>query len=323
MKISLLIPVACCLLLVNQSFAQKRNVYFLKNSGAEVKVRDSADFIRVVSEPDSGSVLYNVSEFYLNDKPKLIAKTARIEPLLLEGQCITFYPSGKKQEMANYERGVRYGDEYEYYPDGKLYVHRRYNPDSSPDLKILTLDFIDSTGIQRLKDGSGYFVNYNSGLKGIYEEGNLKSGLKDGIWKGSYDNNGHRISFAETFENGKFISGQSTDEHNKTSDYIIVETQPQYKGGIEAFSRYLSSNISYPYHAKLNNITGKVYCQFVVERDGSLTDFKVVRSPDVELSREALRVLKQSPNWIPCIQHGQPVRVMYTIPINFTLGAQR
>jgi len=323
MKINLLISIVCCLLYFDQSFAQKRNVYFLKNSGAEVKVRDSADFIRVVSEPDSGSVLFNVSEFYLNDKPKLIAKTATIEPLLLEGQCITFYPSGKKQEMANYERGVRYGDEYEYYPDGKLYVHRRYNPDSDPEIKIITLDFIDSTGKQRLKDGNGYFINYNNGFKGIYEEGNLKTGKKDGIWKGSYGDKDHKVSFAEIFENGKFISGQSTDWRNKTSNYTIAEAQPQFQGGIEVFYRYLSSNISYPYHAKINNITGKVICQFVVERDGSLTDFKVVRSPDDELSKEALRVLKKSPNWIPGIQHGQPVRVLYTIPINFTLGNSR
>jgi TonB family protein len=309
---------------VNQSFAQLRNVYFLKNSGAEVKVRDSADFIREVSGPDSGSVLYNVTEVYLNNKTKFSGKTSRIVPLLLEGQCTSFYQSGKKREMANYSKGVRSGDGYEYYPDGKLYVHRQYNPtDSNLNVRVLILDYIDTAGVQQVKDGNGYFVSYNSGFKSVYEEGNIKSGVKEGQWEGNYGSKEHSISFTETFKNGKFISGQSTDEYNKTSNYTIYEAPPQYVGGIEAFYRYLSQNIRYPYQARRNNITGRVICQFVVEKDGSLSGFKVARSPDNELSREALRVLKQSPNWIPGIQHGQPVRVLYTIPINFTLGAAK
>ncbi len=328
MKINLLISIVCCLLYVDQSFAQKRNVYFLKNSGAEVKVIDSADFIRIVSEPDSGSVLFNVSEMYLNKARKLIGKSSRVMPLSLEGQCITYYPSGIKREIVNYKQNIKDGDAYEFYPNGQLYTYKKYiSSNSGTDARFLIVSCNDSTGKALTVNGNGYYIRYDENFKNIVEEGNVKSGLKDGKWQGIFENRlGNKINralFTEEYNTGKLISGQVVDENNKTYNYTVREAQPQYRGGMEAFYRYLAQNIRYPYNARRNNISGKVICQFVVEKDGSLTDFKVIRSPDNDLSEEALRILRQSPNWMPGIQFGQPVRVMYTVPIDFTLGTPR
>ena len=71
MQAKTLIPILCCLFYLNEARAQKRDIHFLKNSGREVKTRDSADYIRIITEPDSGSVLYNIAEVYVNNKPKL------------------------------------------------------------------------------------------------------------------------------------------------------------------------------------------------------------------------------------------------------------
>src|SRR5476651_1804524 len=128
MKISLLSPVMCCLLYFGSASAQKRNIYLFKNSGRQVEVRDSADYMRIVTEPDSGSTLYNVVEYYVNNKPKLVGKSTKFAFLSLEGQCATYYPSGKKHEVADYKNGIRDGDSYEYYPNGKLYTHKHYMP---------------------------------------------------------------------------------------------------------------------------------------------------------------------------------------------------
>jgi protein TonB len=104
--------------------------------------------------------------------------------------------------------------------------------------------------------------------------------------------------------------------------FKAVEINPEYPGGEAAFGKFLQKNMRYPPIAKENNIQGKAYIQFIVERDGSLTDISVVREPGSGLGDEAVRVLKMSPHWKPGVQNGKPVRVQYTIPVNFVLGDQ-
>lgn len=101
--------------------------------------------------------------------------------------------------------------------------------------------------------------------------------------------------------------------------YTIVEKQPGFPGGYQAFGQYLASNIKYPAADKENKVEGRVIVQFVVETDGSLSDIKAIRSPSETLSAEAIRVLLRSPKWIPGVQNGHQVRVSYTIPIAFKL----
>ncbi len=109
-----------------------------------------------------------------------------------------------------------------------------------------------------------------------------------------------------------------TEDVNKV--YDVVEVQPKFPGGNDKFIKYLGDNIKYPPVDRENNLQGRVYLQFVVERDGSLTDIKAVRGPSQAMQDEAIRVLKRSPKWEPGIQNGRKVRATFTVPINFTLG---
>jgi protein TonB len=102
--------------------------------------------------------------------------------------------------------------------------------------------------------------------------------------------------------------------------FNAVEINPTFPGGEEAFGKFLRDHIRYPAVAKENNTQGRVFIQFVVERDGSLTDLKILRDPGSGLGDEAMRVLKISPHWKPGIQNGKPVRVQYTVPVNFSLA---
>jgi protein TonB len=111
-------------------------------------------------------------------------------------------------------------------------------------------------------------------------------------------------------------------EEDPNKIFTAVEKNPEFQGGLEAFGRYLSKNIHYPAVARENNVQGKVYLQFVVEKDGALTDIKVLRSLGSGTDEEAIRVLKNSPRWKPGIQNGRPVRVYYTVPISFTLSGE-
>ncbi|WP_413670897.1 TonB family protein [Mucilaginibacter sp. Mucisp86] len=101
--------------------------------------------------------------------------------------------------------------------------------------------------------------------------------------------------------------------------FTSVEQVPEFKGGIEAFGKFLMTNIRYPKAAHDNNVQGRVIITFVVEKDGSLSNMKVVRGIGSGCDEEAVRVLSISPAWKPGIQNGKPVKVQYSVPISFTL----
>ncbi len=101
--------------------------------------------------------------------------------------------------------------------------------------------------------------------------------------------------------------------------FIVVEDAPNYPGGEVARIKFLQENIRYPQMARESGIQGTVFLQFVVERDGSVTDIKVLRGIGGGCDEEAIRVLKLMPKWNPGKQRGRPVRVQFTMPIRFTL----
>jgi len=108
-------------------------------------------------------------------------------------------------------------------------------------------------------------------------------------------------------------------EEDPNKIFTAVENEPAPAGGMGKFYEYLGKNIRYPAVAKENGTQGKVFLTFVVEKDGSLTDVKVLRGIGSGCDEEAMRVLRAAPRWKPGIQNGRPVRVQYNVPISFTL----
>ena len=103
--------------------------------------------------------------------------------------------------------------------------------------------------------------------------------------------------------------------------YVKVEKMPTFMGGdLNVFRNWVQSKIQYPKEAMDKGIKGRVVCSFVVEKDGSLTDFDVLQSPDKSLADEVVRILKTSPKWEPGEQRGEKVRVKYTVPIVFSIA---
>lgn len=108
----------------------------------------------------------------------------------------------------------------------------------------------------------------------------------------------------------------------ETKVFDVVEQMPRFPGDNgdgAVLNSWLSKNLRYPPIAEENGIKGRVVCQFVVERDGSISDIRVVRSVDPSLDKEAVRVIKAMPKWIPGKQNGSSVRVKFTLPVTFTL----
>lgn len=110
------------------------------------------------------------------------------------------------------------------------------------------------------------------------------------------------------------------EEIEDDQPFIRVEEMPSFQGGdLMTFRNWVQSKVKYPQIAQENNISGRVLLQFVVERDGTLTNIVVLQTPDSSLSDEAIRVLKSSPKWKPGKQRNQTVRVKYTLPIDFRI----
>lgn len=105
--------------------------------------------------------------------------------------------------------------------------------------------------------------------------------------------------------------------------FTAVEQQPAYPGGNEAFAKYLTANIKYPAEARKNKVQGRVITSFVVQKDGSITDVKIMRGIGYGADEEAVRVVKSMPKWNPGMQNGRPVNVVYTVPISFTLNGKQ
>ena len=101
--------------------------------------------------------------------------------------------------------------------------------------------------------------------------------------------------------------------------YKVCEQMPTYEGGDAALMKYIGENLKYPEEAKERGLQGRVVVGFIIEKDGSLTNFKVLRAVDRALDAEALRVVKGMPKWIPGRQNGQCVRVSYLLPIYICL----
>ena len=107
------------------------------------------------------------------------------------------------------------------------------------------------------------------------------------------------------------------------SIYTVVETMPEFPGGTAKMMGFLAANISYPQTARDKGVEGRVYISFVVEKDGSVSDVKVLRGIGGGCDEEAVRVVQSMPNWKPGVQKGKPVKVAYNLPVRFALKADK
>ena len=110
-----------------------------------------------------------------------------------------------------------------------------------------------------------------------------------------------------------------TPSQQKDEVFVFSEEEPEFPGGQAAMYKYLSENIHYPQLAKENNITGKVWVTFVVDKDGSIKKAQIVKDIGGGCGKEALRVVNSMPKWKPGKQRGKAVPVQYNLPVSFNL----
>lgn len=124
---------------------------------------------------------------------------------------------------------------------------------------------------------------------------------------------------ATLYNYGQNINKADTLNQSDEPIFITLEELPTFPGGDKALQKFIYENTKYPKSAIEEKISGTVYVQFIVEKDGSISDIKVVRGIGGGCDEEAVRVVKLMPNWIPGKQKGVPERVYFMIPITFNL----
>ena len=128
-----------------------------------------------------------------------------------------------------------------------------------------------------------------------------------------------QLLFGKAAERAKADSPKDGDDA-----FLIVEQMPTFRGGdLNTFRDWVKLNVKYPVDMHKQGVEGRVVATFIINRDGSLSDVKILQSPEAEFSREVLRVLGRSPKWTPGQQKGKTVRVKYTIPVDFRIPAGR
>lgn len=127
------------------------------------------------------------------------------------------------------------------------------------------------------------------------------------------------FEFDETDAIEDYIEMDELEDEVAEDVIVIAETQASFPGGLEAWGKFLNDNLDYPRMAKRSNIQGKVYLNFVVDKEGNVSDIEVVRGIGGGCDDEAIRVLKMAPKWNPGLQRGHPVKSRMSLFIHFVL----
>jgi TonB family protein len=290
-----------------QVFSQSKTYYTKDNRKTE---KDSAFYYRLENYNEGGRVHGQVQEFYMDSTLKMMGSYIDGKR---EGNFNYYYPSGKLELMESFKNGTPDGKYKYWYPNGKKQVEKILNENG---FKILNA--WDTTGRQIVSEGTGDYVEYDYEKKVILEKGKMLNLNKIGIWQGWYDNG--QLYYKEEYNDGILMKGISYDRDKNQYEYTIFEEQPMPQGGMVNFYQYISKSLVYPKLAKRKGIEGRVFVQFVIDKTGKPTDIKILRGIGAGCDEETIRLISESPLWVPGKQRGRPVKVKMSLPIQFKLN---
>ncbi len=304
-KISFLFFLFCTIL----SYAQNQNeddiIYLdsIKNKTTKEKHR----YYRIVKKLIDNE-LYEVKDYYQSGALQMDGSSLSKDHLVKVGNYIYYHENGNKKRTEYYNKKL-VGKCEEWYENGTKNLEEE-DLDSDEIIKNYKINqYWDSNGQHTVVDGNGF---YDSRKNKSFENGYIKNGFKDGLWKGESNNSGS-LKYQETYKKGKLITGLSIDSNNIEYKYEVLEIKPEPKKGIRHFYEYLGQTIKIP--KGYENIKGKILIQFAIDEEGKVTEPKIIKSLHPTLDQEALRVLMSYPKWSPAIQRGKTIKIRYSVPI--------
>ncbi len=295
-------------------FAQedKNKVFYLDSLNITTTEKDYA-FTRVVEDYSAKKNLYAVSEYYKSGKIRMSATSKNKNNLQLEGLRIDYYENGNKKQESNYVDNKLRGKQFSWYENNVRKSEKEIIQDTkNKSSETKTLKFWNPEGKQTVLDGNGQIEETEGEF---YEKGEIKDGEKQGVWEGK--NIKKNYTFTENYKNGKITSGISTDNDNNKYPYKEIMEKPTPTKGMTHFFQYVAKNFKAP---QISGLQGKIHVTFVVDKDGSLTDIKVLKDLGYNTKDEAIKTVSSYGKWTPGKKRGVPTRVLYSLPISVNNG---
>ena len=317
------------------------NVVIYEKKRNQWEVVSTVPFVRKTNTPQETSDFYQQATYSIG-YPSSIYR--------YDGQLANVDEAGRLLRRAYFQTGKRVGAEYIYYLNGCVAerieeIDNQINyTDWYPNGQIKQLKTLakaepgkasqpeqvsaywDSTGTQIVKNGFGHVVYQllapskvvSSHQTQLTEQGSYANGLKQGIWMGVYADGSY--FYEEQYDKGVCQIGKAKSTEGDTTRYTVVQQSPEFVGGLPALQRFLAENLRYPPDAQRAGVQGRVFVSFLVDTDGALRDYQIIRGASPDLDEEAVRVVKASNgHWKPAFQRGQRVQIRFNLPINFAL----
>lgn len=292
--------------------------YFYTNDGEQAdEARANYYSIRKRGMMDSVSRQFidTVLSFYLPSNAKK-SKVLLNQNNILHGNYVHYHENGEIKEIGNYVDGKYQGQTRRWYANGMLHLVLNYvasNDNKNVDEFIIT--YLDSLGKQLVSKGDGYCKCYLNRSDTNREEGKVVGGLKDSVWLG-FENN--ILIYQEEYSQGVLLKGISYSK-GKTFPYTTNMIAAEYPSGMKELYRFLSKNIEFPAVLRREKISGKIFIQFIVEVDGSLTNVKIIKPLHESADQEAIRLVNLMPKWIPGKVRGVPAPTKFILPLTFKI----
>ncbi|MES2573944.1 MAG: energy transducer TonB [Bacteroidota bacterium] len=267
-------------------------------------------YYRIIKDCKSDKESYAIQDFYKSGGLLMEGKTSNKNHLIKEGQITYYYKNGNKKSVSNYVRNRPEGKETKWYENGTKQEEGEYFVDHEKRRSGYKVNqYWDTSGIQKVTDGNG---NYEQGDKYFFITGKIKDGLKDGSWQGWADEKEKKCT--EIYRGGAFISGTTIDVNGTKYEYNVIETKAKPQKGMDDFYQYIKKNFDLSNLIKGTN--GKIYVSFVVDKDGKITNPKILKGMGYGTDDESIRVLTNYENWIPGERRGRKIRCSFTLPLN-------
>lgn len=272
---------------------------------------DNYSFKRIIKDYYTEKSGYQYLDYYKSGSLKSSRTLSGKDSGYYIGEEINYYPNGNKKESSFYEEKRLSGKHTTWYENGKIREEGSYNADKFNTKEHYLVQTIwDEKGTKMVENGNGqYEINTDkSQIKGEY-----KNGMKEGTWTSVFTGQ-YPVSHTDQYKDGIFVSGFTIKDGNRI-DYDVLEKRPEPAKGLQAFYNFISKQFKTSPEAISNKVKGKIFLSFVVDKDGSIIDVKVIRGLGYGLDEEAIRVLKLCPSWTPGEQRGVKVKCKYSIPI--------
>lgn len=274
----------------------------LANSQSTLKIYYDSNWVEVPEQKANyyriatkvGKKLWSVNDYFLSGKIQMTGNYQSRKFKIKEGQFIYYFENGQISSDGKYLNNNKIGYWTSFYENG---------------FKRSEVNYLN--GIL-----NGEYKSYYKNDQ-IESEGSFLNGNYDGVWKWYFKNG--NMSTKETYANNELIDIECwTENAVKQEENCSPEIEAQFIGGYSALSKFIQENINYYEEDLRHGIKGEIFVFFSVDVDGTLGGFKISKSAHPKLAREALRVMKLLPNFIPAVSHNRVVKSYFRMPINFT-----